>query len=237
VLQPLLNQATFLMIVLLAVAAVLVGMAIGYFMGGYDRGQSMRAAAITSFLLGFLIFLDRFMQAWPAYFSNGRVRGRPIATIGAGTPNIEGDFWILGIDSFTHLILPTTALVLISLAGYTRFTRASMLEIMNMDYIRTARAKGLSERTVVMRHAFRNALIPVATIVAFDIGGLIGGAVITETVFSVRGMGFLFLDGIQHVDPNPVMGVFICVAITAMAFNLIADLAYSALDPRVRVKA
>ena len=163
--------------------------------------------------------------------------GRPIATIGAGTPNIEGDFWILGLDSFTHLILPTTALILISLAGYTRFTRASMLEIMNMDYIRTARAKGLSERTVVMRHAFRNALIPVATIVAFDIGGLIGGAVITETVFSVRGMGFLFLDGIQHVDPNPVMGVFVCVAITAMAFNLIADLAYSALDPRVRVKA
>lgn len=235
--QPLLNQATFLMIVLLAIATVLIGMAIGYVVGGYDRGQSMRAAAITSFLMGFIIVLDRFMQAWPAYFNNSRVRGRPIATIGAGTPNIEGDFWILGLDSFTHLILPTTALVLISLAGYTRFTRASMLEIMNMDYIRTARAKGLSERTVVMRHAFRNALIPVATIVAFDIGGLIGGAVITETVFSVRGMGFLFLDGIQHVDPNPVMGVFVCVAITAMAFNLIADLAYSALDPRVRVKA
>jgi peptide/nickel transport system permease protein len=237
VIQPLLNQATFLMIILLAVAAVLIGMGIGYLVGGYDRGQSMRAAAITSFLLGVLIVLDRFMQAWPAYFNNSRVRGRPIATIGAGTPNIEGDFWILGLDSFTHLILPTTALILISLAGYTRFTRASMLEIMNMDYIRTARAKGLSERTVVMRHAFRNALIPVATIVAFDIGGLIGGAVITETVFSVRGMGFLFLDGILHVDPNPVMGVFICVAITAMVFNLIADLAYSALDPRVRVKS
>jgi peptide/nickel transport system permease protein len=177
------------------------------------------------------------MQAWPTYFDNSRVRGRPIATIGASTPNIEGDFWVLSLDSFTHLILPTSALILISLAGYTRFTRASMLEIMNMDYIRTARAKGLSERTVVMRHAVRNALIPIATIVAFDIGGLIGGAVITETVFSVRGMGFLFLDGIQHVDPNPVMGVFVCVAITAMVFNLIADLAYSALDPRVRVKA
>ncbi|QCB96834.1 ABC transporter permease [Arthrobacter sp. PAMC25564] len=235
--QPLLDEATFPMIVLLAIAAVLAGIGIGYLVGGYDRGQSMRAAALTSFLVGFLIILDRYMQAWPGYFNNSRVRGRPIATIGASTPNIEGDFWILSLDSFTHLILPTTALVLISLAGYTRFTRASMLEIMNMDYIRTARAKGLSERTVVMRHAFRNALIPIATIVAFDIGGLIGGAVITESVFSVRGMGFLFLDGITHVDPNPVMGVFICVAITAMVFNLIADLAYSALDPRVRVKA
>jgi peptide/nickel transport system permease protein len=235
--QPLLDEATFLMIVLLAVAAVLAGMGIGFLMGGYDRGQSMRAAALTSFLVGFLILLDRYMQAWPSYFNNSRVRGRPIATIGSSTPNIEGDFWVLSLDSFTHLILPTMALVLISLAGYTRFTRASMLEIMNMDYIRTARAKGLSERAVVMRHAFRNALIPIATIVAFDIGGLIGGAVITESVFSVRGMGFLFFDGIEHVDPNPVMGVFICVAITAMGFNLIADLAYSALDPRVRVKA
>ncbi|MGM7774523.1 ABC transporter permease [Arthrobacter sp. KNU-44] len=237
VIQPVLDGATFLMILLLAIAAVLVGMGIGYLMGGYDRGQSMRAAAITSFLVGFLIVLDRYMQAWPSYFNNSLVRGRPIATIGASTPNIEGNFWVLSIDSFTHLILPTLALILISLAGYTRFTRASMLEIMNMDYIRTARAKGLPERTVVMRHAFRNALIPIATIVAFDIGGLIGGAVITESVFSVRGMGFLFLDGIQHVDPNPVMGVFVCVAITAMGFNLIADLAYSALDPRVRVKA
>lgn len=235
--QPLLSQATALMIALLALATVLVGAAVGYFMGGYDRGQSMRAAGITAFLVGGLVVVDRFMQAWPSYFSNSRVRGRPIATIGAGTPNIEGDFWVLSTDTFTHLILPTVALILVSLASYTRFTRSSMLEIMNMDYIRTARAKGLSERSVIMGHAFRNALIPIATIVAFDIGALIGGAVITESVFSVRGMGFLFLDGITHIDPNPVMGVFVCVAVTAMVFNLIADLAYSALDPRVRIKA
>jgi peptide/nickel transport system permease protein len=225
------------MIVLLGIATIGVGVGTGYLMGGYDRGQSMRAAGITAFLVGGLILMDRFMQAWPSYFSNSRVRGRPIATIGAGTPNIQGDFWILTLDTFTHLILPTMALILVSLASYTRFTRSSMLEIMNMDYIRTARAKGLSERSVVMGHAFRNALIPIATIVAFDIGALIGGAVITETVFSVRGMGFLFLDGIVHTDPNPVMGVFVCVAVTAMVFNLIADLAYSALDPRVRIKA
>ena len=148
-----------------------MGVGNGYLMGGYDRGQSMRAAGITAFLVGGLILLDRFMQAWPSYFNNSRVRGGPIATIGAGTPNIQGDFWVLSLDTFTHLILPTMALILISLASYTRFTRSSMLEIMNMDYIRTARAKGLSERTVVMGHAFRNALIPIATIVAFDIGG------------------------------------------------------------------
>jgi peptide/nickel transport system permease protein len=213
-----------------------VGVGVGWLWGGYDRGQGMRVGGITAFLVGGLIVLDRFMQAWPSYFNNGKIRGRPIATIGASTPNLEGDYWVTTLDSFTHLILPTIALILISLASYTRFTRSSMLEVMNMDYIRTARAKGATERSVVMRHAFRNALIPIATVVAFDIGALIGGAVITERVFSVQGMGTLFFDGLAHVDPNPVMGVFICTAVTALVFNLVADLAYSALDPRVRVK-
>lgn len=235
--QALLAQATGLMIFLLAVAAVLAGLAAGYLMGGYDRRQSMTAAAVTAFLTGGLIVLDRFMQAWPAYVDNSRIKGRPIATIGSETPNLRGDFWIHGIDTFTHLLLPTIALLLISLASYSRYARSSMLEIMNMDYIRTARAKGLSERTVVMRHAFRNALIPIATIVAFDIGGLIGGAVITENVFAFAGMGQLFIQSLERVDPNPVMGVFLVTGIVALAFNLVADLAYSALDPRVRVKA
>ncbi|NKX50065.1 ABC transporter permease [Arthrobacter deserti] len=235
--QALLAQATGLMIFLLAVAAVLAGLAAGYLMGGYDRRQSMTAAAVAAFLTGGLIVLDRFMQAGPAYVDNSRIKGRPIATIGSETPNLRGDFWIHGIDTFTHLLLPTIALLLISLASYSRYARTSMLEIMNMDYNRTARAKGLSERTVVMRHAFRNALIPIATIVAFDIGGLIGGAVITENVFAFAGKGQLFIQSLERVDPNPVMGVFLVTGIVALAFNLVADLAYSALDPRVRVKA
>lgn len=235
--QPLLDLATPLMIFLLAVLTVLVGVAIGYFMGGYDRRQNINAATLTAFLTGLLIFLDRFMQSWPDYFNNNRIRGRPIATIGSSTPNIEGDFWIISIDTFTHLLLPTIALMLISLASYSRYSRASMLEIMNQDYIRTARAKGLGERTVVMRHAFRNALIPLATLVAFDIGGLIGGAIITEQVFAFSGMGQLFIDALGRVDLNPIMGVFLITGMLALIFNLVADLAYSVLDPRVRVKA
>ncbi|MER2137938.1 MAG: ABC transporter permease, partial [Arthrobacter sp.] len=148
-----------------------------------------------------------------------------------------GDFWISGVDTFTHLLLPTIALLLASLASYSRYSRASMLEIMNMDYIRTARAKGLSERTVVMRHAFRNALIPLATIVAFDIGALIGGAVITEQVFAFSGMGQLFVQALHRVDPNPIMGFFLVTGILALVFNLVADLVYTVLDPRVRVKS
>ncbi|WP_421732625.1 ABC transporter permease [Cellulomonas sp.] len=235
--QPLLDDANLWLIIGLGVLAIGVGVLVGYLMGGYDRGQSMKAAGLTSFAVAILILLDRFMQSWPDYMSNPRIRNRPIATIGAETPNLNGDFWITGLDKYTHLILPTIALILISLASYTRYSRASMLEVMGQDYVRTARAKGLSERVVVTRHAFRNAMIPLATIVAIDIGGLIGGAVITENVFSFKGMGQLFLTGLHNIDPNPVMGVFLVTGITAVVFNLLADLTYSALDPRVRVKA
>lgn len=168
---------------------------------------------------------------------NSRIKGRPIPTANASTPNLQGDFWILSTDTLTHILLPTVALTLISLAAYSRYSRASMLEIMNQDYIRTARAKGVSERTVVMKHAFRNALIPLATIIAMDIGSIIGGAAITERIFAFKGMGTLFLDSLAHTDPNPVMGVFLVTGIMALVFNLVADLLYSALDPRVRVKA
>lgn len=236
-LQPLFDRATFWIVALLGVLAVGAGWLVGRLMGGYDSAQSSKAAMLTSLGVAGLVLLDEFMQNWPRYMSDSRVRGRPIATIGAETPNLNGDFWLTGIDKFTHLVLPTIALILISLASYTRYSRASMLEVMGQDYVRTGRAKGLSERVVVTRHAFRNALIPLATIVAIDIGALIGGAVITESVFSFKGMGQLFLQGIHNIDPNPVMGVFIVTGITAVVFNLLADLAYSALDPRVRVKA
>ena len=126
--------------------------------------------------------------------------------------------------------------MLISFAGYTRYARGGMLETLNQDYIRTARAKGLPERTVIVRHAFRNSLIPITTIVAADVGALIGGAIITERIFAFSGMGALFNSGLNNSDPNPVMAYFVVIAIFAITFNFLADLAYSALDPRVRVK-
>jgi len=223
------------MLFLLAAAAIGVSLLIGYFVGGVDKGPVMRVAAFTGFFAAASIALDRFMMVWDDYASSGRIRGRPISTIGASTPGLEGSLWVEGVDIYTHLLLPTIALILISFATYTRYSRASMLEVMNQDYIRTARAKGLPERTVVVRHAFRNALIPIATIVAFDIGGIVGGAVITETVFGWTGMGQLFINGLRAVDPNPVMAFFLVVGSLAIVFNLIADLVYAALDPRIRV--
>jgi peptide/nickel transport system permease protein len=125
--------------------------------------------------------------------------------------------------------------MLISFATYSRYTRASMLETLKADYVRTARAKGLPERTVVVRHAFRNALIPVTTLAALDFGAVIGGAVITETVFGWKGMGQLFREGLDIPDPNQVMGFFLVVAISVIVFNLLADLSYAWLDPRIRL--
>lgn len=220
-------------LVLLAVVAVVIGGVVGYLMGQNDKWVSARAAGLTGFLVAVLILIDRIMASWPSYVQ--AVGGRPIATVGAGTPDLGGSIWIGMVDSFTHLLLPTVSLVLISLAGYTRYARASLLEVMNQDYVRTARAKGLTERTVIMRHAFRNAMIPVITVVAFDVGGLIGGAVITETIFAWRGMGALFVTALQHIDVNTVMGAFLIIGIIAIIFNLLADIAYTALDPRIRV--
>jgi len=229
------NGMSFLRLMVLLIIALGVGIAVGYLYGGDDKGLSARVGALTAFSTAFVIFADRMLRAWHAYSTNPAISGRPIRTTLPATPNIKGDFWILTTDTLTHLVLPTVTLMLISLATHSRFARASMLEVMNMDYIRTARSKGLTERTVVMRHAFRNALIPMATVVALDIAGVIGGAVITEKVFGWKSMGTLFQDGLTASDPNPVMAFMLVGAVVTVVVNLLADFAYAALDPRIRV--
>ncbi len=219
----------------LAVIAIGVGALVGVAWGGFDKGLSARTGAIAAFVIGVVIFVDRTMQSWQEYSESSVIRGRPIKTIGDHEPRLEGSFWVITNDTFSHLILPTLALMLISVATYTRYSRASMLEVLNQDYIRTARAKGLTERTVVVRHGFRNAMLPLTTVVATDIGGIIGGAVITETVFEWNGMGRMFITGLQSLDPNPVMGFFVVVALVAVLANLVADVLYATLDPRIRI--
>lgn len=220
----------------LAAIALLIGGVVGAFAGGYDRGLGARVGAISAFLFSVVVFVDRSLGTWKDYSENSAIRNRPIKTIGDRETRLSGDFWIHAIDTFSHLALPTLTLMLISLASYTRYSRASMLEVLNQDYIRTARAKGLTMRTVTVRHAFRNALIPLTTIVAFDIGGVLGGAVITERVFEWNGMGTLFVKGLQDVNPNPVMAFFVVVGLAAIIANLLADIAYAALDPRIRIR-
>lgn len=235
-LQPLLNISSIYTLLILALVTGAVGLLTGFLVGGADRSQNLRIGAIAAALSAGLILVDRLMQEWPLYVNSSAINGRPIATVGAETPGLGGNIWMQGVDSFTHLLLPTLTLTLIAFAVYTRYSRAGMLDVLNQDYIRTARAKGMPERVVIVRHAFRNSLIPIATIVASDFGALLGGAIITEQVFAFSGMGAMFQRGLSTTDPNPVMGYFLVIAVMAITFNFIADMTYSALDPRVRTR-
>jgi peptide/nickel transport system permease protein len=144
----------------------------------------------------------------------------------------SGLHWLL--DRAQHLALPVIALSILGTAVYSRFMRASMLEVLNSDYVRTARAKGLIERRVVMRHAFRNALIPLITVVAIAFGDLFAGAIVTETIFTLDGMGFYFINALQASDPYPIMAWLMIVATMVIVFNLVADILYGVFDPRIR---
>jgi len=155
----------------------------------------------------------------------------PIASLSSVDPGSGISFWI---DRAHHLVLPVFVLMVASIATYSRYMRASMLEVVNSDYVRTARAKGLPERRVTMKHAFRNALIPLVTLVALNFGALLGGAIITETVFSLDGMGLYFVTSLGANDPYPIMAWLAITATMIIIFNLIADIAYGYLDPRVR---
>jgi peptide/nickel transport system permease protein len=138
------------------------------------------------------------------------------------------------VDRMQHLVLPVTTLVVVNVAGYSRYMRASMLEVINSDYVRTARAKGLTESRTIMRHAFRNALIPLTTLVALDLGFLFGGAIITETIFALDGMGLFFIHSLDDGDPYPLMAWLMITAVMIVIGNLIADVVYGFLDPRIR---
>jgi peptide/nickel transport system permease protein len=157
-------------------------------------------------------------------------------TVGDSSPGTSGA-WPLFVNSAAHSVLPVLTLALVTYAGWSRYQRASMLDVLNADYIRLARAKGLSPRRVLYVHALRNALIPVTTVVAIDFATLLGGAIVTEVVFGWEGMGrFLYegLTGPVSPDVNVVQGWMMIVAIIVVVFNLLADLFYALLDPRIR---
>lgn len=155
---------------------------------------------------------------------------------GMETPGLAGyapwhEVWL---DRAKYLLLPAVTLAYIQIAGWTRYLRANLLEVMNQDYVRTAKAKGLAPNVVTYKHALRNAMIPMITLFGLAIPGLLGGAVLTETVFSWPGMGRAILDGLVHKDFNIVMAALTFLALMTLLFNLLADLAYGLADPRIR---
>ncbi len=143
--------------------------------------------------------------------------------------------WDIVVDALQHLVLPAVALATIPMAIIARMTRSSLLDVLGLDYVRTARAKGLSERLVVVRHALRNSLLPVVTVIGLSLGTLIGGAILTETIFNLTGVGKTLFDAIDSRDYTVVQGFTVIIAIGFVLVNLVTDILYTFLDPKVRV--
>lgn len=137
-------------------------------------------------------------------------------------------------DTLLHMILPVLSLTLISVAAYSRFVRASMLETINADYVRTARAKGLSERDITLLHVLKNACLPLVTLIGLDLGGLITGAVVVESLFAWPGMGSLFIEKLGFADFPVLMGMLMLTTLSVVFFQLVTDIMYTWLDPRIR---
>jgi peptide/nickel transport system permease protein len=143
--------------------------------------------------------------------------------------------WKLAADAAKHMVLPAIVLATVPMSVIARMTRSSLLEVMSLDYMRTARAKGLNERTVVFRHAMRNALLPVITIVGLSLGGLLSGAVLTETIFGLTGVGKTLFEAISSRDYGVIQGFTLIIAFTYVLVNLLVDISYGFLDPRIRL--
>jgi peptide/nickel transport system permease protein len=226
------------------IAAVVIAVVLAVIVGVIGAVRQYKASDYAfTFLAYLLIALPVFwfaalLKEFVAGGINDLFGSQVLYTIGEETPGIgaygtSSEIWG---DRLGHLVLPTISLALLTFAAWSRFQRAAMLDVLGSDYMRLARAKGLTYRRTVLKHGLRNALIPLTTVVALGIGTLFGGAVITETVFVWHGMGeYLIKSGIQQEDINVVLGWLLVSAVFVVLFNLIADILYAVLDPRIRL--
>jgi peptide/nickel transport system permease protein len=229
----------FMITLRLIAVAMILALVLAVVIGVISAVKQYSKTDYTATFLGFLFL------AMPAFWLaillkqagiefNNAVDEQVVYTIGDASVPLPEGFGAQVADIAGHMILPTISLALISYAAWSRYQRASMLEVMNSDYVRLARAKGLSRRRVMVKHALRNALIPLTTVTALDLASIISGAVVTETVFQWRGMGDLLLNAIRGDDVYVVMAWLLVTATVVILFNLLADLLYAVLDPRIR---
>lgn len=218
-------------IIIAEILAIVLGVTIGIF-------SAIRQYSLFDYFFTSVSFLGYAMPTfWLALllqilFVNIYLKWNVRIFYTSGLNNVGKGPWSL--DRLQHLGLPIVTLTIISFALYSRYMRASMLDVINTDYVRTARAKGLPELRVIMRHVFRNALIPIVTIAALNFGGLLGGAIVTETIFSLDGMGYYFIQKLGQLDLYAVMAYLVVTSSIIIFFNLIADILYGYLDPRIR---
>jgi peptide/nickel transport system permease protein len=225
----------------IALVAAVIALVLGVVLGVYAalrRGRigaqlvmtlSLLGVSLPVFLIGILLILVFSVQLqWLPSFG----RGETVALFGS-TSWTTG---LLTLDGWTHLVLPSVTLAVFQLALILRLVRAEMLEVLRTDYIKFARARGLSDRAIHFRHALKNTLVPVITITGLQLGSLIAFAIVTETVFQWPGMGFLFIQAVQFAD-IPVMAAYLClISLVFVVVNLVVDLLYFVVDPRLRVE-
>jgi len=190
---------------------------------------------LTGFLfLSLPVFWFAVLLKEAGIWVNNRAGQTIFYTIGSSTPGLSGGTGSHVLDALKHLILPTITLALTSFAAWSRFNRASMLEVLNSDYVRLARAKGLSQRQVMVRHALRTALIPLVTVMALDLAGILSQTIITETVYQWHAMGDFLLTAITSSDVFAVLAWLLVAGGLVIVLNLAADVLYAVLDPRIR---
>lgn len=249
--QPVLSEvvsylpATIELSVAALIIAVGLGIPLGYaaarFRGGLVDNATiiitLVGVAVPVFFLGYL--LQNNLAEPLGLPSQGRLTSGLNATTVTGFAVLDGILtqeWDVVGDALRHLVLPAITLATIPLAVITRITRASVLDVLNEDFIRTAQSKGLAEPTIRRRHVLRNALLPVATTIGLQTGLLLGGAVLTERVFTFRGIGYLLAEGIDRRDYPRLQALILLGALVYVLVNMLVDISYGIIDPRVRVR-
>lgn len=223
--------ATLLLVLSSVLGAFLVGTALGVLAARKPNGVLSQSITVLS-LIGFsapvfwlgILLVILFASIWPVL---------PVS--GMRAADASGTGWAGVVDVAYHLVLPVFTLSLVYLAQYSRLARASTLDVLSSDYIRTARAKGLSGRAILYKHALRNAVLPVVTVLGLQFGNVLAGAILVETVFNWPGLGRLAFESVLRRDYPTILGVLLFSAIVVVVMNLLTDLAYRLIDPRIKV--
>ena len=215
--------------------AVIIGLAITIPLGIYSAikknstfDKVVQVLTIVGYSIPVFIFALLFI-----YLFAVKLGWFPVS--GMSTPNIEGSEWFIFKDKMKHLALPLMVMTIGALGGITRYVRAAMIDSLSMDYIKTARAKGLKEKVVIFSHAWRNALLPVVTLLISWFMSIFFGSLIIERMFNLNGLGKLLIDSLNNQDYNVVMAIQLFYMVIALLSNLLTDLSYGIVDPRVRV--
>ena len=227
---------TLRLVVIATLVAIVVGISMGVIAAVRQNKFTDHAITVSNFiLLATPVFvLGLVLKEFVAIPINQHLGTTIFYTDGQQSPTLSGSFFSRLPDYAAHTALPVITLILISYASWAIYQRSSMIETLDADHVRLARAKGLSQRRVLIRHVLRNALIPVTTVIALDFAAVLGGAIITEIVFGWQGLGQWYLAGVNNLDVNVMLAYLLITGTFVILFNLAADILYGVLDPRIR---